>query len=303
VWGLLPEGARAALADRLSGTDLQSLLLDLVRRRVARSSPAMVMRRWGEDRFVAPSAVDPRALARVEARLWDLLPGRFEGVELSPVAPLGTSSVVAGVAQHRVVSTVRGSEVVSDPTTALALEAAARRRASRAPRVDVAACHRTLRAQQFTGPGQSPHFALFALVSTMRDTGSGRAEALMLTDHLTFWHAVLAGLLPEAVARTTFTVFDDATLAERFADTVLPGVLASRAPRAGVAEDPARTQGLGYYAGAAIGLEVEGGVGTLNLGDGGVTGWTAALLGDAKERCVVSALSTERLAALVAGNG
>jgi hypothetical protein len=38
---------------------------------------------------------------------------------------------------------------------------------------------------------------------------------------------------------------------------------------------------------------------TANLGDGGLTDWTARLLGDAKERCLTSCISVERLAAAV----
>ena len=34
------------------------------------------------------------------------------------------------------------------------------------------------------------------------------------------------------------------------------------------------------------------------LGDGGFTGWTAALTADAKERCLISCVSSERLAQL-----
>jgi hypothetical protein len=53
---------------------------------------------------------------------------------LSPVTPLGTCGVVGPVSQNRVVSTVRGTEVVSDSTNALAVEAATRRRDR--PKVD-----------------------------------------------------------------------------------------------------------------------------------------------------------------------
>ena len=52
-----------------------------------------------------------------------LLPPEYEPVELSPLAPLGTSSVVGTVHQNKVVSTSRNSEVLSDPTNVLALEA------------------------------------------------------------------------------------------------------------------------------------------------------------------------------------
>ena len=121
-------------------------------------TPARLMRRWREDRYVQPAASDPRRLWRVESRLWDLLPEEFTGIELSPVAPLGTCSAVATVDQNRVVSTTRNSEVVSDPTNMLALEAAVRRKRNRAAPVNLAVCVRVLRAQPFHGEGLFQHF-------------------------------------------------------------------------------------------------------------------------------------------------
>jgi hypothetical protein len=155
VWGVVPEGTRQALESGLAPTNLQTLLMAVARARARKVTPARVLQRWRQDRLVRPLTCDPRPLAQLEATLWRLLPHRFAGVELSPVAPLGTCSALAPVDQHRVVSTVRGSEVLSDPTNALAVEAAVRRREQNvAGRVDLAACHRVLRAQQF-GPGNA----------------------------------------------------------------------------------------------------------------------------------------------------
>ncbi|MCO1656227.1 hypothetical protein [Pseudonocardia humida] len=297
VWRALDDGSRTALTSGLAPTDLQTLLLDVARSRAGRVVPARVVRRWREDRFVRPSAHDPRALSRLEARLWELLPGRFAGVELSPVAPLGTCSAVATVDQNQVVSTVRGSEVVSDPTNALAVEAAVRRSSGpRTGRVDLACVHRVLRAQRFDGPGRSAHFRLFALVSSARDRGSGTAQAEMLADHLRFWARVLDEFVPHLGPWLTFTGFGPSALAERFADTVHPAVAGS-ARVVELRADPARTQGAGYYDDAAIGLRARDGE-EIDLGDGGTTDWTAKLLGDAKERCVTSCVSTERLLSL-----
>jgi hypothetical protein len=196
-----------------------------------------------------------------------------------------------------VLSTVRGSEVVSDPTNALAVEAAVRRAGGgRRQRVDLAAHHRVVRAQALGAPGSSAHFALFALVSSARDTGSGRTEAAMLVDHLRFWAEVLAEFLPQAQPQLTWTVFGAPVLDERFADTVVPAVSGHRG--VDLVADPARTRGAGYYRGAAIGLRAHAGGEEVDLGDGGVTDWTATLLGDAKERCVVSCVAPERLTAL-----
>ncbi len=300
VWARVPAGTRPALDTELAPTDLQTLLLGVARARAGQVTAARVLRRWTEDRFVRPAPSDPRLIAEVEARLWRLLPERYAGVELSPVVPLGTCSALGPVDQHRIVSTMRGTEVLSDPTNALAVEAASRRRtaAGAGPttkRVDVAACHRVLRAQRF-GPGYSAHFRLFALVSSARDVGSGRTEAELLVDHLGVWQRMLAEVLPAVDIRLTVTVFDHPVLAERLRDTIGPALAGGPVP---VVEDPARTQGMGYYAGAAIGLRADADGGTVDLGDGGLTTWTAQLLGDAKERCLVSCLSTERLAALV----
>ena len=87
MWAELPVDARRALEVELPPADLRSLQLDLARTRAAEVTPADVMRQWDFDRFVRPSTADPRGLLRVEARLWDLLPDRFQGVELSPVVP------------------------------------------------------------------------------------------------------------------------------------------------------------------------------------------------------------------------
>jgi hypothetical protein len=242
VWRKVPDGAREALGRGLSPSELQTALLEVSRTRAAAVTPARVMQRWREDRFVRPSDVDPRALVRTQARLWERLPERFAGVELSPLAPLGTCSAVATVDQNKIVSTIRSTEVASDPTNELAIEAAVRRRAGQA-RVDLAACQRVVRAQAVDGPGLFAHFQLFALVSSARDTGSGRVEAEMLVDHLRFWHDVLGD-----EAQLTFTTFKKTAVRERIEDTVRPAL------KVEFAEDPERDKGSNYYFGTALAL-------------------------------------------------
>ena len=295
VWQAMPAGAREALTRDLPPADLRTLLLAVARARAGQVTPAQVMRRWQQDRFVRPAAADPRRVAAVEARLWQLLPDDFTGIELSPVAPLGTCTAVAPLSQNRVVSTVRATEVVSDSTNALAVEAAVRRRGqAKDGHVSLAACHRQLRAQLF-GPGAAAHFRLFALVSSARDSGSGRTEASLLTRHLDYWLTVLETLLPHRRPRIELSVFDSPVLARRLADTILPG-LGEHAPF--IIEDPGRTRGRGYYTGFALRITEERS--DTELGDGGLTSWTAQLTQDAKERCLVSCIATERLTALAA---
>ena len=118
-----------ALVERLGASDLQSLLLEVYRRRAAKLSPGDVLRQYEGNRFVKPAQVSHQALLVFDQLAFSLLPAGFEVLALSPVAPLGTSSVVATVDQNVVLSTIRNTEVTADATGVLALEAAHRRRA------------------------------------------------------------------------------------------------------------------------------------------------------------------------------
>jgi hypothetical protein len=260
VWAALPAGTRSVLTDGLSPTDLQTLLLDLARTRAARVDPPRLVRRWTEDRFVSPSSVNPRRLAALVATAWDRLPTEFVGIELAPVAPLGTCAAVGATDQNRIVSTVRTSEVVSDPTNVLALEAVRRR--SGAGDVHLAAHHRVLRAQRF-GSGNAAHFSLFALVSSGRDRGSRATELDFVGRHLSAWRTLLEATLGEGSCSVTYTT------------------------------------GAPYYAGLRFKILARTPTGPYEIGDGGLTDWTARLRADAKERCLISCVATERWLGLV----
>jgi hypothetical protein len=296
VWSRLPEGARAVLESELSPTDLQSLLVSLARTRARRIGPAEALRRWKSDRFVRPATIDPGRLSEIENRLWRRLRDTpFVGVALSPVTPLGTCTSVGAVDQNRIVSTVRSTEVVSDPTNVLALEAARRRR-SGVDQVHLASCQRVLRAQRFVEPDADSHFVLFGLVSSARDSGSARTEAELLIMHLGFWQQVLDDLLGPTWGRFAYTLIDNQSVGDRLVDRV-----ESELPSAPLTAYPERNQGIGYYRTAALKIMAKTKTDELEIGDGGFVGWTAKLIPDAKERCLISCVALERLAGLMRG--
>ena len=77
--------------------------------------------------------------------------------------------VLGGIGQNNVASTIRMTEGLADPTAALALEAAVRRRARPDETVRLCAACRVLRLQPVPpGPGFTQHFAVFALVTAGR---------------------------------------------------------------------------------------------------------------------------------------
>lgn len=297
------------LADRLAraipASDLQSLLLAVTHRRVAGMRPASLLERYERDRFVRPSAIAPAALRELERRAEVELPAGFEAVALSPVAPLGAVAAVTSVEQNSVVATTRGSEVVSDPTNVLALECAVRRRALLAAtrasgeRVRLAATHRALRAQVWDDPRFSQHFSLLGLCTAGRDEGAFRFELETLLEHTRFYLRLLSSLgdlgLPARGLRAALTPIGpgrDDELRQR-----VIGPLAAEFPAAVVELDHERTRALDYYSGACLRIALESPAGDeLELVDGGFTDWTQQLLGNRKERLLISGIGLERLA-------
>ena len=290
------------LADELSGADLTTLLLEVFRRRAERLSPADIMRRYRTDRFVAPAEVNTTALRRAEeAMLGALTPG-FDVLTLAPVLPLGAHTAAAGVDPRNVVATVRGSEVAADPTNGLALEAAVRRadllrlNPRSAEPVKLAASQRVTRAQLFGGPVSFAHFQLLGMVTAGRDTGGHEFETRQLAEHVRFAAAGVGALGLEQVT-VAVTCLDEP------AHQVMAALTAELAGLPGIdlKEAPERESGRAYYRGLCFKVFARSGRGQdlLEFGDGGFVDWTARLLGNRKERLLISGYGLDRLAMLI----
>ncbi|GAB3367234.1 hypothetical protein [Amycolatopsis echigonensis] len=283
-----PGGPAADVLADLPGADLTTLQLEVARRRAAKLRGPDVLRRYREDRFTTPAPVPFEVARRVEDALLSAAPPEFERVTLSPVTPLGTHSTVAGLAQNRVVPTGRGTEVAADPTNALALEAAVRRTGSSPVRLTTV--QRVVRAQP-PGPGFFAHFSLFAAVTAGRDRGSLAFEREHLVEHARF----LTTAVRTAGARAAG--FQVTTLDNRFADFAasVQEALADVA----VSDAPDRAVGRDYYSGLCFTVTADFGSGHEAVGDGGFTPWTARLLGNAKERLLISGIGVDRVASLL----
>jgi hypothetical protein len=181
---------REVLAEELSASDLQSLLLDTYRRRAEKIRESGVLARTEASTLVAPSSIDARLLNAFDRAAFAAAVD-FEAVEVSPVCPLGAQHVLGGVDQNNVLTTVRNAEVLGDSTPAMAIECARRRkglpRHSAKPPVRLCSSHRVVRLQPVDFPGYTPHFRLFALVSAGRDPGSNAFEIRHLEEHIRFY--------------------------------------------------------------------------------------------------------------------
>lgn len=298
TWRTGPLGAEIfeQLAEGLAGTELQSMLLEVMRRRAGARTPADVLAQYRRDRFTSPSVIDQRAAIAIDGHLLAGADG-FEALELSPVAPLGATSTVAPTDQHRVLSALRGTEVVSDPTNVLALECAVRMRASGAGAdagpVHLVTSQRVVRAQPAPKfPGAAQHFRLLAL-------GSGGIEA---KDHAFTVEAIVrhvraltAGL--DRLEQHGYAFGDRrvdvlatparAALGDRIAAALVGTVATDRRPLAHA-----------YYSGGLrymYWVTAPDGE-AFPLGDGGAFDWLARLLSNRRAVYVASGLGTQLVA-------
>ena len=110
------------LSENLAGTELNSLLLEVFNQRTSRQSPAQLLKHYRSNKFVKPADLPVLEMKQTELDLLKIFQKcLFEPIELSPVAVLGTCSVVAPADQKKILSALRGTEVLADATNAIAL--------------------------------------------------------------------------------------------------------------------------------------------------------------------------------------
>ncbi len=284
-------GVFASLAE-VQSADLRAVLLDVAARRASGRRPADVLQQYDRDRTLRPPPLRPAVLRAFEARAMAALPAGFDELTLGPHAPLGTSSVLAGFSQDRVLTTAADSEIVSDSTNVLALECASRRRAPSSRRTGdtrLAAAHRLLR------PREGSHFALIGLCTGGRDRGAFSMQLDALREHLEWHLGIISRELPSLALELRITDLSDGRH-RTVLDEQLLGPVDAEWPRLRVGFDDDRQAGRAYYTDVCFGLDAVHSDGSRsNLSDGGLVDWTARLLADAKERLLISGLGSERV--------
>jgi hypothetical protein len=271
---------------------LWSVLLDVMQRRAAARAPADLMDQWSRDRFVQLSYIDQRTLAALDTHLLAAADA-FEAVELSPLAPLGVCSVVGPTSQNKVVTALRGTELVSDPTNVLALEAARRLRADPLQPVRLATSHRCVRAQALPKlPGFAAHFRIFCLATAAREQQDHAFLVSAMVEHVMTMLSALDRLeqhgyaFPARKVRVLATP-ERAPQADRIAASV------TGAP---VARDELDHR---YYQGLRFQIDATSTLGTsVPLIDGGAFDWVGKLAANSRLVFVASGLGSQLAAYL-----
>jgi hypothetical protein len=297
----------AVLAERLSASDLQSLLIEVFDRRSKLTSAPLLFKAYRENRFVQPSIVDQGRFLEFDLLALSLLPSGFQALELSPVAPLGSCSALGPVSQNNILSALRGTEVVSDATNLLALECALRRECllkthpKSREQVKLCASHRQIRTQPFDDPKFSAHFRLFGLATAGRDEGGLKFETAALREHIGFHLAFLGkGLELKKQGRRAEVLITDWSGAQT--DILRKQVLeplADEHPGSAFAFAPDRKAARNYYDRICFNIRLTAEDGSAGnpiydtLVDGGFTDWTRRLLSNNKERMLSSGIGSE----------
>jgi hypothetical protein len=283
----IDRAAYDTLARTLPASELWSLLLHVYASRANQRSPAALLRQYARDPFVSPSSIDQRVLVELDGHLLAAAEG-FEAIELSPLAPLGACSAIALASQHKVVSALRGTEVVSDPTNVLALESARRLRGNPADGIHLATCHRCVRAQAAPKlPGFAQHFRTFCLASAGPERKDRAFLVEALVTHITTHLRALIRLerhgyrFPERRVSVLTTPAND-----QLGDRVAAAITDTPVTRT-ILEHP-------YYDGVRFRIDVDGpDRSSWPLVDGGAFDWVRVLASNRKLAFVASGIGAQ----------
>ncbi|MDQ7876376.1 hypothetical protein Q9R08_00160 [Microbacterium sp. QXD-8] len=283
---------------RTSPSSRRGELLAAARSEAGKRRPSDLLAQWAVDPTVRPSPVDLRTSVAYDSLALEAAT-EYEALLLSPVAPLGAVSVLATGSQDRILSTIRGTEVVSDATNVLALECAARLRRDAAEHVRLCTVHQLLRMQPMgQDNGRTKHFRLLMLADAGVGLPEDGFEVAAVVAHLRVYRRLL-----ESAAETHGLAWQRPVVVVRSND-VLPAIgprvrtaLEGTLPDVAIREESLESR---YYHGLRVGYGVHDRVGSFQeIVDIGVFDWAAQLTSNRRHRYVASAIGLQLLPMLL----
>ena len=279
------------LAEKLTGAEFNSFLLDIFRRRAATISPVQLLHEFGQNRFVQPAGIDPIRGRELElAWLKDAQSRGFIPLTLSPVAPLGTCSVVGAVSQHKVLSGSRGTEVVADATNVLALLLARdfKGETNKDRLIRYATVHRHVRGQYFDNPDFTAHFSVFCLASGGFDRGNFAFELDQLNEHV----GLILALLKQSVSSGELLInFYLKSENKRFEELLRQDGHAWSGLACNFVPDLENK----YYRTVQFKRVIKRADAEIDIADGGFVDWTQQMIANRKHRVLISGVGLELL--------
>lgn len=288
------------LSEKLSGSTLSTLLMEVFARKTAKLTPAQLLKLYETNRFVHP-ALTP-TLSLLEYSLVSLQTFRqhgFQPLELSPVTQLGACSVVATVNQGKVLSALRNCEVLSDATNALALYSSYLKKHTfwkptiETDQLKFSTVERHLRTPPVRIKGHTAHFKIACLTSSGKDIGNFSFEKQAIADHMLALEELLRKVfliekLYHKIQPREGYAKDSRLIAE------IMNFLHSKHAHLDVRLDT-ESKNNNYYQGFQFKTVILSNNREVEIADGGLVNWTQQMLSNSKERFLISGLGLELL--------
>lgn len=284
------------LSEELSGSELNTILLDIFNRRVQQETSSSLLNKYEGNKLVKPAQIDVLKYKEDELNCYKILAGKgFDPIELSPVAQLGTSSVIATVDQKKVLTALRNTEVQADPTNAIALHYASLKKKGKldSKTYNYGNISRVIRTQAFSNPNFTPHFSVLGLISCGKDTGSFNFEKEELLKHLTTLYEIckkIYGL--EQVYSEIIPCKGYDSQNPLIKDSICYVRERNDDFSVSIVEPDYENN---YYYGFRIKLKTILNGDVYEIGDGGLLDWTQQLLTNRKERMMTSSIGPQLL--------
>lgn len=281
------------LINRLSFSELQSLLMIVYDEKRKSIRTRDILDQYKNDPFPAPSGIEQHIQNTFDSVIYSALGKDYVSVELSPVSPLGCCSQVAGISQDKVFSTTRKNEVCSDPTNMLALEASLCRRSSNET-IRLATSHRVLRTERFISVDSVPHFRVFSLCIAGRDEGNFRFEREKLHELIFLYLKMFRELYSNGYHYSKIRVAVKCIDQEVLNALDISSFKNTDNKETEIEFSVDKNENWAYYTNIRFQIFLSDTEAEYFIVDGGFTDWTQKLLGNKKERFLISGLGSER---------
>jgi hypothetical protein len=288
----------AEIAQKLSGTEFNSLLLEIFNARAATIKPARLLKEFENNRFVGPAKIDTIKSRELELTwLKHAEKNGFRAITLSPVSPLGTCSVMGKVNQNKIISSLRGTEVVADATNVLAMKIARdfKRGLNKNLLAKYSTVHRHTRSQFFNNPDFSAHFDVFCMVSGGFDRGNYIFEVQQLNEHIGTILDLVKISFPQARPYLKFYLKEDNK-------TLKNALTESHYAWNTIQYDFFTDLENKYYQAIQFKIFTSLNAREVNIADGGIVDWIQQLTGNKKHRAMISGVGIELMQKFIGQN-
>lgn len=279
------------LTNNLTGSEFNSLLLDIFRIRTSQITPTNLMKQFEANRFVKPSSLDPLETKTFEIEWLSKAKGNgFKPILLSPLAPLGSCAAVGTVNQNKIISATRGTEVVADATNMLALQIAKdfRKNQDKTHEAKYVTTHQHVRAQAFDNPALSAHFAILCMASGAYDKGNNDWEAQTLSEHIHFYYENLCQYFDPSRLSIKVYFKTHATPLK----SALARLLVNLKTKTPIKYERPEEENK-YYQDIQFKVFLQVKENRIDLADGGLVDWTQKLIPNKKHKMVISGCGIE----------